>query len=73
MMMAMVMKINNERIKALLPPTLFRWFTYSLMHDGYEHLISNTFILLLIGLPLELVHKWYRMLAIFVLGSILGK
>ena len=50
-----------------------RWFTYSFMHNGYEHLLSNTFIMLIIGLPLELVHKWYRILCIFILGCIAGK
>ena len=42
------------------------------MHNGYEHLISNTFILIIIGLPLELIHKWYRLLSIFAVGSIVG-
>ncbi|XP_048776348.2 rhomboid-related protein 2-like [Ostrea edulis] len=50
----------------------WRFVTYMFLHQGYIHLISNLIFQLLLGLPLELVHKFWRVLLIYVLGVIAG-
>lgn len=50
----------------------WRFVTYMFLHQGYIHLISNLVFQLLLGLPLELVHKFWRVFLIYVLGVIAG-
>ncbi|XP_062602053.1 rhomboid-related protein 2-like isoform X2 [Saccostrea cucullata] len=50
----------------------WRFVTYMFLHQGYIHLISNLIFQLLLGLPLELVHKFWRVFLIYVLGVIAG-
>ncbi|XP_071154383.1 rhomboid-related protein 1-like isoform X1 [Mytilus edulis] len=50
----------------------WRYITYMFIHQGYMHIIFNLIFQLLLGLPLELVHKWWRVLLIYVLGVIAG-
>lgn len=42
------------------------------MHVGYIHLIFNLIFQLLLGIPLELVHKWWRLSIVYFLGVIAG-
>ncbi|KAL4219613.1 Rhomboid-related protein 2 [Mactra antiquata] len=50
----------------------WRYFTYLLIHQGYMHLVGNLVFQLLLGLPLEFVHKWWRVLIVYFCGVIAG-
>ncbi|KAK3602369.1 hypothetical protein CHS0354_011203 [Potamilus streckersoni] len=50
----------------------WRFVTYSLIHDGYIHLINNLVIHVIFGLPLEIVHKGLRVMAIYFIGITAG-
>ncbi|KAL3872317.1 hypothetical protein ACJMK2_040249 [Sinanodonta woodiana] len=50
----------------------WRYFTYMLLHQGYVHLIANLVFQLLLGLPLEIVHKWWRVMLVYFVGVIAG-
>jgi hypothetical protein len=39
----------------------------------YMHLIFNLIFQLVLGLPLEMVHKWWRVGTVYCLGVIAGK
>ncbi|KAI6227825.1 EF hand and Peptidase S54 domain containing protein [Aphelenchoides besseyi] len=51
---------------------IWRFFTYMFIHVGYTHLITNVFVQLLLGLPLELVHKLWRLGALYILSVFTG-
>ena len=36
----------------------WRYVTYALIHAGFFHLFYNLMVQLLLGIPLEMVHKW---------------
>lgn len=42
------------------------------IHVGYSHLIGNIVVQLILGLPLELVHKLWRVSLLYALGAITG-
>ncbi|VEN63126.1 unnamed protein product [Callosobruchus maculatus] len=50
----------------------WRFFTYMLVHIGYEHIFTNLIVQLVLGLPLEMVHQWKRVLLIYVAGVLAG-
>ncbi|KAB7493922.1 Rhomboid-related protein 1 [Armadillidium nasatum] len=50
----------------------WRFLTYMLVHAGYAHLISNVFVSLLLGIPLEMVHRWWRIFLLYMSGVIFG-
>lgn len=50
----------------------WRFLSYMFLHQGYVHLLSNVLFQLLLGLPLEIVHKWWRVLIVFFAGVIGG-
>ncbi|XP_052250605.1 rhomboid-related protein 2-like isoform X2 [Dreissena polymorpha] len=50
----------------------WRFVTYMFVHQGYIHLVFNLFFQLLLGLPLEIVHKWYRVLLVYIAGVVGG-
>lgn len=50
----------------------WRYITYMFIHQGYLHIIFNLIFQLLLGLPLELVHKFWRVMLIYVLGVLAG-
>lgn len=50
----------------------WRFLTYMLMHQGYMHIIFNMLFQLLFGLPLEIVHKGWRVAIVYLLGVIAG-
>jgi rhomboid-related protein 1/2/3 len=50
----------------------WRFVTYMFIHQGYYHLISNCFFQLFLGVPLEMVHKWWRIGIIYFLGVMAG-
>ncbi|KAH3751860.1 hypothetical protein DPMN_186439, partial [Dreissena polymorpha] len=49
---------------------------FSFMSSGtctsYMHLVGNLIFQLLLGLPLEMVHKWWRVLIVYFVGVIAG-
>lgn len=50
----------------------WRFLSYMFMHQGYMHIIFNMIFQILFGLSLEIVHKWWRVGIVYVLGSVLG-
>ncbi|XP_022902730.1 rhomboid-related protein 2 [Onthophagus taurus] len=50
----------------------WRFFTYMFVHVGLLHLLVNLFVQLLLGVPLEMVHKWWRVLIVYLAGVIAG-
>lgn len=50
----------------------WRFVTYMLIHAGYAHLLSNVFVSLLLGIPLEMVHRWWRIGLLYMSGVIFG-
>ena len=51
---------------------IWRYLTYSLLHLDWMHLTCNMVMQLLIGVPLELNHK-YKIVFVYVLGCLSGK
>ncbi|KAL8608160.1 hypothetical protein ACOMHN_016615 [Nucella lapillus] len=50
----------------------WRFLTYMLMHQGYMHILFNMVFQLVFGLPLEIVHKAWRVALVYLLGVIAG-
>nr|CDP96625.1 BMA-ROM-1, isoform b [Brugia malayi]CRZ24543.1 BMA-ROM-1, isoform a [Brugia malayi] len=50
----------------------WRFFSYQFMHQGILHLLPNVIFQLVIGVPLELVHKMWRIAIIYLLAVCLG-
>ncbi|XP_037077150.1 protein rhomboid-like [Pollicipes pollicipes] len=51
---------------------VWRLLSYMLVHVGWVHLTTNMVVQLLVGLPLELVHKWWRVGVVYLCGVLLG-
>ncbi|CAG9862275.1 unnamed protein product [Phyllotreta striolata] len=51
---------------------VWRFLTYMFVHIGYMHIITNLIVQLLLGVPLEMVNRWWRVLLIYFLGGIAG-
>ena len=51
---------------------VWRFLSYMFVHSGYFHIIFNILIQLLLGIPLEMVHRWWRILLIYVCEVIGG-
>ncbi|KAL5288183.1 RHBDL2.2 family protein [Megaselia abdita] len=49
----------------------WRFLTYMFVHKGLSHILGNIFMQLLLGLPLEVVHKW-RIVVVYLCGVIAG-
>ncbi|PAA46490.1 hypothetical protein BOX15_Mlig018813g4 [Macrostomum lignano] len=43
-----------------------------LLHDGYHHIVFNTVLGLILGVPLETVHKIWRVGPVFLIGVFAG-
>ncbi len=76
-------KSNRQTITSLLikspfifDPTnrfqIWRYFTYSLLHLDLRHLACNMIMQFLIGVPLELNHR-YKVVFVYLLGCLSGK
>eukprot|EP00092_Neocalanus_flemingeri_P000928 GFUD01000987.1.p1 GENE.GFUD01000987.1~~GFUD01000987.1.p1 ORF type:complete len:434 (-),score=96.97 GFUD01000987.1:48-1175(-) len=50
----------------------WRFFTYSFVHSGVEHILVNIVLQLLVGLALEMSNSWWRVGLVYVLGVIAG-
>ena len=51
---------------------VWRFLSYMLVHSGYFHIIFNILVQLALGIPLEMVHRWWRILLIYFCGVIAG-
>lgn len=51
---------------------IWRYLTYMFVHIGPLHLIVNLMVQVMLGIPLEMVHKWWRVLIIYVAGVVAG-
>ncbi|GAV06164.1 hypothetical protein RvY_16191 [Ramazzottius varieornatus] len=50
----------------------WRLLSYMLVHAGWWHLIVNLLVQLILGIPLELVHKYWRVALVYLLGVVAG-
>ena len=42
------------------------------VHAGYFHIVFNLLIQLLLGIPLEMVHRWWRIMLVYFTGVVAG-
>ncbi|XP_048482328.1 rhomboid-related protein 2 isoform X5 [Plutella xylostella] len=50
----------------------WRFLTYMLVHVGVVHLLVNLLVQLFLGVPLEMVHRWWRVLLVYAAGVAAG-
>ncbi|GAV06163.1 hypothetical protein RvY_16190 [Ramazzottius varieornatus] len=50
----------------------WRLLSYMLVHAGWWHLTVNLLVQLFLGIPLELVHKYWRVAIVYLFGVIAG-
>ncbi|XP_064468786.1 rhomboid-related protein 2-like [Ornithodoros turicata] len=50
----------------------WRYISYSLVHDGFVHLFGNVILQIGFGLPLEIIHGWWRIAVIYLCGLLCG-
>ncbi|XP_018574785.1 rhomboid-related protein 2 [Anoplophora glabripennis] len=51
---------------------VWRYLTYMFVHIGYTHLLVNLAVQLVLGVPLEMVHKGWRVLVVYFAGVLAG-
>ena len=51
---------------------VWRFITYMFVHSGYFHVGFNLLIQLVLGIPFEMVHRWWRILLIYICGVAAG-
>ena len=51
---------------------IWRFGTYIFIHAGFYHVFFNVLIQLLLGVPLEMVHKWWRVGIVYIAGVVAG-
>jgi membrane associated rhomboid family serine protease len=49
-------------------PQIWRWVTYQFTHVGASHVLMNVFLNVMLGIPLEGIHGWWRMAIMFNVG-----
>ncbi|KAJ0044121.1 hypothetical protein NL108_005469, partial [Boleophthalmus pectinirostris] len=50
----------------------WRFISYMFVHAGVEHILGNLFMQLLLGIPLELVHKGFEVGMVYLAGVLAG-
>lgn len=50
----------------------WRYFTYVFIHAGIGHIVMNLIVQLVVGVPLEMVHKMWRIAPIYIAGAIVA-
>lgn len=50
----------------------WRYLSYMFIHVGGFHIFFNILVQLILGIPLEMVHKWWRVMLIYVGGVAAG-
>ena len=51
---------------------VWRYVSYSMVHSGLFHVIFNILVQLVLGIPLEMVHKAWRVAAVYLSGVLAG-
>jgi len=51
---------------------VWRFLTYMFVHSGYFHITFNLLVQILLGVPLEMVHRWWRIGLIYLTGVVAG-
>lgn len=51
---------------------IWRFVTYMFVHSSILHLIGNVFMQIFLGVPLELVHSWWRVALVYLAGGLAG-
>ena len=51
---------------------VWRFLSYMFVHAGYFHIVFNLLIQLLLGIPLEMVHRWWRIMLVYFTGVVAG-
>lgn len=51
---------------------IWRFFSYMFVHVGTFHLVVNVVVQILLGVPLEMVHGWWRVLIVYISGVVAG-
>ncbi|XP_060533122.1 rhomboid-related protein 2-like [Cylas formicarius] len=51
---------------------VWRFITYMFVHIGVFHLVINLMVQILLGIPLEMVHRWWRVLVVYFAGVLAG-
>ncbi|WKY00195.1 hypothetical protein Q1695_014782 [Nippostrongylus brasiliensis] len=68
--------VNNQVGPLLFAPKLrsqvWRFFSYTLLHAGLIHLLGNIIVQLVIGVPLEVVHKPWRIGPLYLMAVLTG-
>ena len=50
----------------------WRYLSYALVHAGFLHLMFNVLVQLILGIPLEMVHKGWRVALVYLAGVAAG-
>ncbi|EEB13444.1 conserved hypothetical protein [Pediculus humanus corporis] len=50
----------------------WRYLTYMFVHIGIFHLLVNLLVQIMLGIPLEMVHHWWRVLFVYLAGVVAG-
>lgn len=50
----------------------WRFLSYMLIHSGFIHIGTNIMVQVVLGIPLEMVHSWWRVLIIYLAGVTAG-
>lgn len=50
----------------------WRFVTYMFVHVGPVHLVVNLLVQLMLGIPLEMVQRWWRVLIVYIAGVVAG-
>ncbi|KAI8441903.1 hypothetical protein MSG28_005581 [Choristoneura fumiferana] len=50
----------------------WRFLTYMFVHVGVVHLLVNLLVQLFLGVPLEMVHRWWRVSLVYLAGVAAG-
>jgi len=50
----------------------WRYLTYMFVHVGVFHLVVNLVVQIMLGIPLEMVHGWWRVLLVYLAGVLAG-
>lgn len=50
----------------------WRFLTYMLVHAGFTHITFNVLMQLMLGIPLEMVHRGWRIMIVYLAGVIAG-
>jgi len=50
----------------------WRYLSYMFIHSGFIHLGTNLIVQIVLGIPLEMVHGWWRILIIYIAGVTAG-